>query len=237
MTYDQALLQKTLAPLGIAPDDATLAQLEHFAAFLLERNQTLNLTALVSPDDIAVKHFADSLSALPFLPQTPGARVLDLGTGGGFPGIPLLIARPDLRLTLMDSTRKKLVFVEEALQILGLSASVRHARAEEAGQDSALRAQFDFCVSRAVAELRVLAEYCLPFVAVGGHFLAMKGANADAEIQAAKQSLRLLGGEIAEIRRFSLGEAGERTLILVKKLSQSPTKYPRPAAQIAKAAL
>lgn len=231
---DRNVLQQNLDQLGISLSAGAMAQLEHFAALLAERNQTMNLTAITSPQDMAVKHFADSLSILPYLPQDTGLSVIDVGTGGGFPGIPLLIARPDLHLTLLDGTKKKLDFLQEALIQLGLSARVCHARAEEAGRDPAMREQFSVCVSRAVAGLSVLSEYCLPLVAPGGIFIAMKGANAQAEIVAARHAIPRLGGSVMQAETFQLGADLTRIPIIVKKISQTPTKYPRASSQIAK---
>ena len=163
-----------------------------------------------------------------------GAKVLDVGTGAGFPGIPLLIMRPDLDLTMIDSTAKKLKYVENTVNELGLIATTLHTRAEEAGQSKEYREKFDFVCSRAVAALNVLCEYCLPFVRQNGLFIAMKGAKAQEEIDGAKAAIKLLGGKIIAEKSFSLSDGGERTLVVIKKISQIPPKYPRPSAQIAK---
>ena len=162
-----------------------------------------------------------------------GDRVIDVGTGGGFPGIPLLIARPEIELTMLDSTGKKLAFVSQSVEELGLSANVVHARAEEAGRGE-LRESFDFAVSRAVAAMNVLCEYCLPFVKVGGTFCAMKGAKGSEELGCAEKAIAVLGGETEKTESFILPDGGERVLINVKKISHTATKYPRPSAQISK---
>jgi len=231
---DAALLCNTIQSFGLALDAKALARCDLFARLLAERNQSLNLTAVTAADEVAVKHFADSLSLLPRLPLQPGLRLLDVGTGAGFPGIPLLIARPDLRLTLLDSTRKKLQFIEEVLHALDLRAETLHMRAEDAGRRLELRGSFDVAVSRAVASLSVLAEYCLPLLAPGGLFIAMKGTEVREELRAAEGALSLLGGGPARLDPVSLGVYGERTLVLVKKESQTLAKYPRVSAQIAK---
>lgn len=226
---------KTLADsFGVELSDEKLTLFENYAEKLVEKNKVMNLTAITDPDGIAVKHFADSLSVFSIINPDSGAKVIDVGTGAGFPSVPMLIARPDLKLTMLDSTGKKLAFIAESLENMGINAATLHARAEEAGRSKAYRESFDFCVSRAVASLNVLAEYCLPFVKVGGTFVAMKGAKAQDEIDAATAAIRLLGGEITEVKSFSLADDGERNLVFIKKISQTPTKYPRVSAQISK---
>ncbi len=226
---------KTLADgFGVELSDEKLALFENYAGKLVEKNKVMNLTAITDPDGIAVKHFADSLSVFSIINPDNGAKVIDVGTGAGFPSVPMLIARPDLKLTMLDSTAKKLAFIAESLEDMGIDATTLHSRAEEAGQSKSYRESFDFCVSRAVASLNVLAEYCLPFVKVGGTFVAMKGAKAQEEIDSAKAAIKLLGGEITEVKSFSLADDGERNLVFIKKISQTPTKYPRVSAQISK---
>lgn len=231
---DKALLQKSAAPFGVALDDAALSRFDLYAQLLVETNAHMNLTAITQPDEIVEKHFADSLSVCSMLPLNPGTKLIDVGTGAGFPGLALLAAKPDLQVTLLDSTAKKLRFLAQTAQEMGLTPTTLHARAEEAGQDPAYREQFDVVTARAVADLVHLSEYCLPFVKVGGYFLAMKSAKAQEELADAKEALALLGGQVEATKTFSLGESGERTLLLIKKISHTPTKYPRPSAQIAK---
>ena len=226
---------KTLADgFGVELSDEKLALFENYAGKLVEKNKVMNLTAITDPDGIAVKHFADSLSVFSIINPDNGAKVIDVGTGAGFPSVPMLIARPDLKLTMLDSTAKKRAFIAESLEDMGIDATTLHSRAEEAGQSKSYRESFDFCVSRAVASLNVLAEYCLPFVKVGGTFVAMKGAKAQEEIDAAAAAIKLLGGEITGVKSFSLADDGERNLVFIKKISQTPTKYPRVSAQISK---
>lgn len=228
------LLKSDAEKLGISIDDNKLEKFEKLAYLLVEQNKTMNLTAITDPDGIAVKHFADSISVLTSVEFKENARVLDVGTGAGFPGIPLLIMRPDLDLTMLDSTAKKLKYVANTVEELGLSANVLHTRAEEAGQSKEYRETFDIVCSRAVAALNVLCEYCLPFVKVGGYFAAMKAAKAQEEIDGAKAAIKLLGGKIVEEKSFKLSDGGERNIIIIKKISQVPPKYPRVSAQIAK---
>lgn len=234
MIINKELLKENAAILGTELSEEMLERFNKLAELLIETNKSMNLTAIKEPDDIVIKHFADSLSLYSAIVPKNGARVLDLGTGAGFPGIPLLIARPDLKLTMLDSTAKKLKYVADTVNSLGLEAEVLHARAEEAGRNPLYREGFDIVCSRAVAALNVLSEYCLPFVKVGGIFVAMKSAKADEEIASARQAIRLLGGEIIDKKTFFLSDGGERTLIIIKKISQASPKYPRPSAQISK---
>lgn len=232
--YNSSLMISDAERLGISLTDEQLSRFEKLSDLLVEQNKTMNLTAITDPDGIAVKHFADSISVLTAAEMPQGAKVLDVGTGAGFPGIPLLIMRPDLDLTMIDSTAKKLKYVENTVNELGLTATTLHTRAEEAGQSKEYREKFDFVCSRAVAALNVLCEYCLPFVKQNGLFIAMKGAKAQEEIDGAKSAIKLLGGKIIAEKSFSLSDGGERTLVVIKKISQIPPKYPRPSAQIAK---
>lgn len=228
------LLISDAEKLGLSIENDKIKQFEKLAELLVEQNKTMNLTAITDPEGIAVKHFADSISVLNAAKFDEKAKVLDVGTGAGFPGIPLLIMRPDLDLTMLDSTAKKLKYVANTVEELGLTANVLHTRAEEAGQSKEYRETFDIVCSRAVAALNVLCEYCLPFVKVGGVFVAMKAAKAQEEIEGAKAAIKLLGGQIVDEKSFTLSDGGERNLIIIKKISHVPPKYPRVSAQIAK---
>ena len=231
---DKEDLRKGAESFGLALDETALDRFDRYAEALAETNKHLNLTAITDPEGIVTKHFLDSLSVLSVYTPRRNASCIDVGTGAGFPGSTLLIARPDLQMTLLDGTQKKLHFVDETLQSMGLYAKILHSRAEEAGQRSEYREQFDLATARAVANLRELSEYCLPFVKVGGTFIAMKSQKTEEEIAEAANAIHLLGGRIDTIHTFSLRDAGERTLILIKKVSQTPPKYPRPSAKIAK---
>ncbi len=234
MTIDTEKLRLLAKENEIELDDDALSRLDFYAERLIETNKHVNLTAITSPDEIVYKHFLDSLMILRYIQPQPQSRWIDVGTGAGVPGYVLLAARPDLQMTLLDGTKKKLHFVQETVDTAGLSAQTLHARAEEAGQDAAYRAQFDYASARAVANLRELAEYCLPFLRIGGTFVAMKSKKTDEEIVEAQSAIRLLGGKIERIVSFDLPSVGERTLIIIKKTSQTPPKYPRPSAKIAK---
>lgn len=222
------------AAFGVLLDDTALDRFDTYARLLCAWNEKINLTAITDPQEIVVKHFADSLSLLQAAGFPQNATLIDVGTGAGFPGLALKIARPDLRVTLLDSTKKKLTVLEDISGALGLSVELLHLRAEDAGKQAAYREQFDFATARAVANLRELAEYCLPFVRVGGRFLAMKSAKTEAELADAKAAIRLLGGKTAAVRTVALSEAGERTVIEIEKTSPTPALYPRASAKIAR---
>lgn len=232
---DKILLKNEVERLDIILDDKALERFDTFAEMLVDWNTRINLTAITDPFEIVYKHFADSMLALAAVNVPQGASFIDVGTGGGFPGLPLLIARPDLHGVMLDSTLKKLMFVDHVLNRLELNnGRTLHMRAEEAGIKVQLRNRFDFCFSRAVANLRELSEYCLPLTKVGGTFVALKSAKAQEEIDGAKEAIRILGGEIIEVKQFFLSDMGERNLVVIKKVSPTPPKYPRASAKIAK---
>jgi 16S rRNA (guanine527-N7)-methyltransferase len=207
-----------------------LAAFETYAGELVRANQEFNLTAITDAAGIQVKHFLDSLSILSVLPAGP-ADVVDVGTGAGFPGLPLKIARPELRLTLAEATGKKASFCQALVQRLGLrDVTVLKARAEELGQDPAHRERYDWALARAVAEMPVLAEYLLPLARVGGHALAQKGEDAPAEAEAAQGAIHKLGGELEQLAPVALpGLAEPRYLVVLKKVAATPPAYPRRA--------
>lgn len=209
-------------------------QFDNYCRLLLEWNEKMNLTAIREPEGVLIKHFIDSLALLKYADFPQGARVIDVGTGAGFPGIPLKIARPDIKLTLLDSLNKRLVFLREVSQVLGLEAELIHSRAEEGGKLPALRQRFDAAVSRAVASLHLLAEYCLPFVKVGGVFLAAKGPDIQEELSQAANAIRLLGGKVEKAECYALPDESRRTLVVVRKEKPTPVQYPRHGSKIAK---
>ena len=210
-------------------------KLEIYARELKEWNEKINLTAITDDEGIAVKHFIDSLMLLKYVQIPEGSKIIDVGTGAGFPGLVIAAARSDVKVTLLDSTGKKLKVVEDIASKMGLkNYTVLNMRAEEAGKKAEYRECFDFAMARVVAELRVLSEYCLPFVKKDGYFISMKGALADQEIENAANAIKVLSGKIEEKYSFNLCDSGERNIIKLKKISQIPTKYPRASAQIAK---
>lgn len=231
---NKTLLKTESDKIGVILDDRAIDRLDLYAEMLIETNKTLNLTAITDPTEIVYKHFIDSLSLLTCIDFQEGAKVIDVGTGAGFPGVVLLIARPDLKMTLLDGTNKRLVFIQNVLDALNLDADVVHMRAEIAGKDTKYREQFDIATARAVASLNVLGEYCMPFVKVGGIFAPMKSAKTDEEVKSAKGAIKLLGGRIDKINELNINNCGERYVILTKKISQTPPKYPRASAQISK---
>lgn len=198
------------------------AAFNRYAEMLRERNEKINLTAITEPEEVKVKHFLDSCSAAELLPG--GASVLDIGSGAGFPGLPLKIVRPDLTVTLLDSVNKKVAFVNDVVAELKLSgATAVHARIE----DFPHKGEYDAVVSRAVAELSTLAEYALPFVKIGGAFIAYKSEKAESEAEAAASAITLLGGRIREIREAFVAPGLTRKLIVIDKIAPTPPKYPR----------
>ena len=217
---------------NIALSPAQLAQLDRYAEILVDYNKKVNLTAITSPEGIEDRHFADSL-LFAAQPEVQG-KMVDVGTGAGFPGIVAKIYKPDLQLTLMEPTGKRVDFLRYACAELGLTGvEFAKERAEEAAR-KIWREQFDIASARAVAALPILCEYCLPLVKVGGVFLAMKGPEADAEAKASGNALKKLGGAYAETRTFTLPDGSARGLVLCKKISQTPTVYPRNGGKIAK---
>ena len=210
-----------------------LSQLETYFKLLVSWNEKMNLTAITEPKDVAIKHFADSLSVLNYVDIPNNASIIDVGTGAGFPGMVLKIARPDIKLTLLDSLNKRLVFLEDVLNNLGLYAQLIHSRAEEGGQNIDLRECYDFAVSRAVAQLNVLCEYCLPYVRLSGCFIAFKGGESDDEINNASKAIQTLGGKKKNVYKFDLPEnSGSRTLVVIEKVQPTPDKFPRQNGKI-----
>lgn len=213
-------------------DDVALKRLEKYADLLVEWNEKINLTAIVDPEGIAVKHFLDCLMIFKYIDIPKGASVIDIGTGAGFPGVVIKIARPDIKLTLMDSLQKRINFLDTLCSELGLEVTTVHSRAEDITPKQ--REGYDFAVARAVANMRVLTEYCLPYVKVGGSFVAMKGSTAAEEVKEANKAIATLGGKLEAEDLFELPEFGGRGIINVKKISQTPTKYPRNSGKISK---
>ena len=203
---------------------------------MLSVNEQMNLTAIKDPRAVVLLHYLDSLTVAPLLPL--GARVADVGTGAGFPSLPLALARGDLSILAMDSTEKRVRYVEETAALLSLhNLSTLTARAEEAGHDGALRGKFDTVLGRAVAALPLLAELSLPFVAVGGKFIAMKGKRGCEEAREGARAVKILGGEIEDVRALTLSDgedSEERALIVVRKVRETPDIYPRPWAKMLK---
>ena len=231
---DKSQLKKYGNDYGIELSDTVIDTLDVLSSLLVERNKQVNLTAIKDPEGIAVKHLLDSLLVFKYADIPAGAKVIDVGCGAGFPSLPMLIAREDLQMTFLDSTGKKLRFIEDTLTELSLQGTVLHARAEEEARKNVSRETFDFAMARAVANLRSLCELTLPFVKPGGYFIAMKGKEGGEELEAAKAAIKTLGGKTAAVNEVTLPDGSERNIILIKKISQTPTKYPRTATAILK---
>ena len=204
-----------------------------YADLLVEWNEKINLTAITDPEGIAVKHFLDSVLPLSMFDLPENASVIDVGTGAGFPGIPLKIMRKDISLTLMDSLNKRVNFLSEVCSELGIDADCTHERAEDSGKGEK-REKFDIATARAVARLSVLAEYCLPFVKVGGAFVALKGSDCQDEIKEAYTAIKTLGGKTEKVLEYALPTGDKRTLVVIRKITPTPKAYPRPKGKMNK---
>ena len=221
---------------SLSLSEEQILKFTRYDALLVDWNERMNLTAITEPRDVAVKHMVDSLTAYDAALFSGAPTVIDVGTGGGFPGIPLKIFDPSIRLTLMDSLAKRLAFLEAVVEDLGLTGvTCVHARAEDAAHEPQRRERYDIAVSRAVARLPVLLEYTLPFVKRGGHLLALKGRQYEDEAREAGRALKLLGGAIEEMRPVHLpGLDDVRAVIIVRKERPTPRAYPRKAGTPAK---
>ncbi len=233
MIEKQSFLQ-LLSQAGIEPMEEDYVKFSIYCQMLQEWNEKINLTAITDDQGIAVKHFLDSLLPLTMFDLPDHARLIDVGTGAGFPSIPMKLIRPDLQLILLDSLEKRLNFLRNLSARLGIDAVTLHARAEEAGRDPKHREKYDVATSRAVAAMGVLAEYCLPLVKVGGVLLALKGSSGRQEAEDGKRAIELCGGRVEQIHDYALPNGDPRTLVIVRKISQTPPKYPRNAGQISK---
>lgn len=231
---DYAQLKRECGEIGVDITQDQMEKLDRYAGVLMEWNEKMNLTAIKKPEEIVTKHFVDSLTLLCALDLPENAKLIDVGTGAGFPAVPLKVLRPDLRVTLLDSLNKRITFLSALSAELGQENQCVHARAEEAGQNSEYRQQYDAATARAVAHLRDLTEYCLPLVKVKGVFAAMKSGEIDVELAEAQKAIKLLGGTVEKIHRCTLPDGSARSIILIRKISQTSPKYPRPHAKIAK---
>lgn len=218
-------------------DDKAKERLNVYGNLLVEWNEKMNLTAITEPTAVVIKHFLDCLTFFSANDLPENAKIIDVGTGAGFPGMVLKIARPDLKVTLLDSLNKRLVFLNEVNEKTGLDCEIIHARAEDGGKNPALREKFDFACARAVAPLNVLLEYCTPFVKVGGKFVAMKGPAAEEEIKTAQNAAKLLNVKLEDKTHLTLEGNDERFIVSYKKISQTPPKFPRISGKISKTPL
>lgn len=237
------IIQEAFWKAGLQPDEKAVTRFLLYNDLLIETNRSLNLTAITDFSEVVEKHFLDSCMLLSdgkelFEGDKPSA-VIDVGTGAGFPGLPLKIMHPEIRLTLLDSLRKRVVFLGDTADALGLrDVECVHGRAEEAGRDPDLREAYDIAVSRAVAKLSVLSEYVLPFVKLNGLFIAYKAGDSEEEVRGAENALKILGGEVEKVSRFTIpGTEYERSLIYIRKKAHTPDKYPRRAGKPEKSPL
>lgn len=216
--------------------DKQVSQFSTYYEMLIEKNKVMNLTAITEKEDVIVKHFIDSVAIIPYLKEKQilsgkDISIIDIGTGAGFPGIPLKIMLPDVNVTLLDSLNKRVGFLNEVINELDLKKiSAIHGRAEDIAVDNTHREKYDLCVSRAVANLSTLSEYCLPFVKVGGYFISYKAGDSEEEINKSKNAIKLLGGKINKVEDFILPESDAcRVFVMIKKLESTNKKYPRKA--------
>ncbi len=233
LAYDTKIFERELNQLKINLTDTQLQKFLNFYELLVETNKVMNLTAITEFHEVVEKHFLDSLSLHRVYDLDNAAKehrtLLDLGTGAGFPGIPIKIAFPDLQVTLVDSLNKRVQFLSRVIETLSLGGvEALHARAEELARNKIYRENFDIVVSRAVANLSTLSEYCMPFVKEGGFFISYKSAAVEDEVKQAKKAIEILGGEIADVYKFDLGEQ-KRSFIVIHKKKKTPKTYPRKA--------
>lgn len=229
------LLKQEAEKLGINLSEKQLEKFRIYMDFLLEYNKHTNLTAIKEPEDIMIKHFLDSMILSKFIKMGSKSKIIDVGTGAGFPGVPLKILDESINLTLVDSLNKRITFLKELSEKLNLKIDIFHGRAEELAQKNEFREKFDVAVSRAVAPLNILSEYCLGYVKMEGCFTAMKGPNSEEEIKNSENAIKIMGGKIKACEHLELpNEKGFRNIIIIEKIKETPKKYPRSNSQISK---
>lgn len=232
---DRGLLFEQAKMQGVILDDHMIDDFELAANMLIEWNHKINLTSITDLQDIVIKHFADSLTIASLLPKTRFS-LIDVGTGAGFPGVPLAIVRKDIKLTLLDSLNKRVVFLKTLCNKLGIQADIVHGRAELVGRNEKMREMFDVATARAVASLSILCEYCLPLVKLGGRFIAMKGPSGEMEVESAQNAASVLGAKHSFTEHRNIGTQSDicRALLVYDKIKQTPPQYPRMFSKIKK---
>ena len=229
MNYNFDKFIEELNSISITLTETQLEQFRIYYEMLVEKNKVMNLTGITEWNEVLEKHFLDSISLIRAIDLNQELTVMDMGTGAGFPGIPLKIAFPNLKVTLADSLNKRVLFLQEVIDVLKLEGiEAIHGRAEDLARDKKYREQYDLSVSRAVANLSTLSEYCLPFVKIGGQFISYKSGEIEEEVAASKSALFLLGGKLKDTVKFELGESG-RSFIVIDKVNGTPKTYPRKA--------
>ncbi len=229
-------LQSKAEQLGIRLSEKQLEQFQCYYERLIEKNKVMNLTAITEYEEVVDKHFIDSILLGSVKELSGKKRVIDVGTGAGFPGIPLKIVYPELEITLLDSLNKRVKFLDEVIEELGLTGiQAVHSRAEDLAQDAAHRQQYDICVSRAVANLSTLSEYCIPFVKQGGYFISYKSTQIEEELKQAKKAVQVLGGTLEQVETVQIpGTTIERQFVMIRKTGTTPKKFPRKAGTASK---
>ena len=229
MNYNTDTFKSELEKLEISISKEQLEQFISYYEMLIEKNKVMNLTAITDFDEVIEKHFIDSLNLFRFADLKADKTIIDMGTGAGFPGIPLKIAFPNLKITLADSLNKRILFLNDVISELGLTdIDTVHGRAEDLAKDKIYRENYDICVSRAVANLSTLSEYCLPFVKIGGQFISYKSGDCDEEITNAKSAIFLLGGRLNQIQKFEMND-NSRSFVIIDKVNGTSKQYPRKA--------
>lgn len=229
MNYPLDKFKQGLEKLKIELTDKQIEQFLKYYEMLIEKNKVMNLTAITEYDEVIEKHFLDSISLCQVYDLSKPVKILDMGTGAGFPGIPLKIAFPEVEITLADSLNKRIKFLDEVVEELGLKkVTTIHARAEELARNKEYRENYDLVVSRAVANLSTLGEYCIPFVKIGGNFISYKSGEIEEEINAAKNAVKILGGQIKDVYKFDLSDQ-KRSFVMIEKIKTTPKTYPRKA--------
>lgn len=229
--YNLEILEKGCEELGITLNDTQKNQFIQFYEYLVEKNKVMNLTGITEFQEVLVKHFLDSLACVKAVDMSKVNRIMDIGTGAGFPGVPLKIAFPHLEACLLDSLKKRVNFLEETFQLLKLeNITAIHGRAEEFAKNKAYRETYDLCVSRAVSNLATLSEYCLPYVKTGGFFISYKSGTVQEEVEQAQKAVKILGGRIQDVVYFQLPDSEiQRSLVVIEKVKATPGRYPRKA--------
>ncbi|NLV87859.1 MAG: 16S rRNA (guanine(527)-N(7))-methyltransferase RsmG [Tissierellia bacterium] len=222
-------LIKGVGDLNIELSEIQVNNFIKYKDLLKEWNKKINITAITEDDEIDIKHFLDSLTPVTTGLLDKNIKLIDIGTGGGFPGLPLKIYNEELNVTLLDSLNKRITFLKEVIDTLGLdNIEAIHGRAEELGRDEKHREQYDISISRAVASLNTLSEYCMPFVKVGGHFISMKGPDVEDELKDAEKAIKTLGGKLVKVESIKIPQSDiVHSLIIIEKIKETPTKYPR----------